>query len=464
MNGKVLSPAVMIRNLPWKLLLMTRDCRRKGGEIEKCLGVYLQCNEGAESTDWSCQAAAELRLLTWDTSLKPYRERLQHRFCPEENDWGFGIFKPWKDVIDPANGYIKDDKIMLEAHVIADAPGCMSWDSKKYTGFVGLKNQGATCYMNSLLQTMFFTNKLRLAVYRMPTKHEEGERSIPVALQRLFLELQFSDKCVETKQLTKSFGWESVDSYRQCDVQELCRFLLEDMEGNMKGTCVEGTIQELFEGKMVSQIRCKHVDYASKREETFFDIQINVLGNRSVAESFKEYCKVETLDGDNKYDAMQFGLQESEKFVQFVSFPPVLHLHLMRFKYDPVSDANVKINDRFEFPEKLELDEFLQCKEATPASYVLHAVLVHTGDNRGGGHYVVYITPKGDGHWCRFNDDVVSRCTKTEAVDDNFGGDENDPKNFTNAYMLVYIRESCLQDVLQPVLEADVKNIFKEKD
>lgn len=36
-----------------------------------------------------------------------------------------------------------------------------SWDSKKHTGFVGLKNQGATCYMNSLLQTLFFTNKLR---------------------------------------------------------------------------------------------------------------------------------------------------------------------------------------------------------------------------------------------------------------------------------------------------------------
>lgn len=35
------------------------------------------------------------------------------------------------------------------------------WDSKKHTGYVGLKNQGATCYMNSLLQTLFFTNQLR---------------------------------------------------------------------------------------------------------------------------------------------------------------------------------------------------------------------------------------------------------------------------------------------------------------
>ena len=31
----------------------------------------------------------------------------------------------------------------------------------------------------------------------------------------------------------------------------------------------------------------------------------------------------------------------------------------------------------------------------TPANYILHAVLVHSGDNHG-WHYVVYISPKGD--------------------------------------------------------------------
>ena len=36
------------------------------------------------------------------------------------------------------------------------------------TGFVGLKNQGATCYMNSLLQTLFHTHEFRRAVYNMP--------------------------------------------------------------------------------------------------------------------------------------------------------------------------------------------------------------------------------------------------------------------------------------------------------
>lgn len=44
-----------------------------------------------------------------------------------------------------------------------------------------------------------------------------------LALQRVFYELQFSDKPVGTKKLTKSFGWETLDSFMQHDVQEFLR-------------------------------------------------------------------------------------------------------------------------------------------------------------------------------------------------------------------------------------------------
>ena len=110
---------------------------------------------------------------------------------------------------------------------------------------------------------------------------------------------------------------------------------------------------------------------------------------------------------------------------------------------------------RFEFPEKLNLDKFLQSPESTPADYTLHAVLVHSGDNHG-GHYVVFINPKGDGKWCKFDDDVVSCCNKNEAIDNNFGGGEMTEevavKHSTNAYMLVYIRDSALSKLYHNVL------------
>lgn len=179
------------------------------------------------------------------------------------------------------------DSVVFRVKIFADAPHGSNWDSKRFTGFVGIRNQGATCYMNSLLQALFFTNELRRAVYQMPTESEDLQTSIPLALQRLFFELQFNERAVNTKRLTKSFGWQSFESLFQHDVQELCRLLLDNMENKMKGTAVENVIPSLFRGKMLSYIRCKHVPYESKKEETFYDIQLKVKNNKDIYEAFK---------------------------------------------------------------------------------------------------------------------------------------------------------------------------------
>ena len=87
-------------------------------------------------------------------------------------------------------------------------------------------------------------------------------------------------------------------------------------------------------------------------------------------------------------------MQDAEKGVLFKTFPPVIHMQLLRFQYDPLTDANVKINDKCEFTEEINLDAFLEKPDPEhPANYILHAVLVHSGDNYG-GHYVAYINPK----------------------------------------------------------------------
>ncbi|XP_071796700.1 ubiquitin carboxyl-terminal hydrolase 7-like [Asterias amurensis] len=457
-----LSPSVIVRNLPWKIMAMQRTSN-SGERTTKTLGFFLQCNAESESQTWSCQASAELRLLN-QRDGPDHTKQIIHLFYSKENDWGFSHFIAWSDLLDPEKGYIKDDAIVLEVQVVADAPHGVSWDSKKLTGYVGLKNQGATCYMNSLLQCLFFTNKLRKAVYLMPTESDDSSKSVPLALQRVFYELQHTEKAVGTKKLTKSFGWETLDSFMQHDVQELCRVLLDNIEIKMKNTCVEDTIPKLFEGKMHSYIKCKHIDYESVRNEPFYDIQLNIKGKKNVYESFRDYIATETMDGENKYDAGEHALQEADKGVIFVKFPPVLHLQLMRFQYDPVTDSNVKINDRYEFPFKLNLDPFLKEPESTPADYTLHSVLVHSGDNHG-GHYVGFINPNGDGKWCKFDDDVVSRCTKQEAIDNNYGGHEDDlsVRHCTNAYMLVYIRDSCKSDLLLTVTDEDIPETLKRR-
>lgn len=225
-------------------------------------------------------------------------------------------------------------------------------------------------------------------------------------------------------------------------------------------------VPKLFEGKMISYIKCKNVPYTSSRIETYYDIQLNIKGKLNIEESFKDYVATELLNGDNRYDAGEYGLQDAEKGVIFSSFPPVLHLHLMRFQYDPITDNSIKFNDRFEFSDVIKLDKFLEQPEKTPATYILHAVLVHSGDNHG-GHYVVFLNTDGKGKWCKFDDDVVSCCKKEEAINQNYGGDDDDlnlnTRNCSNAYMLVYIRESELKNVLQEVAAEDIPDELNER-
>ena len=57
----------------------------------------------------------------------------------------------------------------------------MMHDSKKETGFVGLKNQGATCYMNSLLQTLYNINYFRqVRTLAHPPSEGQHHEQVPV--------------------------------------------------------------------------------------------------------------------------------------------------------------------------------------------------------------------------------------------------------------------------------------------
>uniref|UniRef100_A0A1I7SBQ3 Ubiquitin carboxyl-terminal hydrolase 7 n=1 Tax=Bursaphelenchus xylophilus TaxID=6326 RepID=A0A1I7SBQ3_BURXY len=468
-NPQRLSEAVYIRGMPWKILAIPRDgSRSPNRQTGKCLGFFLQCNgEAGDGENWSCSASAMLRIVPMKEGIEPNIRRISHTFHPKENDWGYSQFVQCDQLLEESGGYIKDDVVRLEVDVSADAPHGVHWDSKRHAGYIGLRNQGATCYMNSILQTLFFTNKLRKAVYMMPTDEDDPESSVALAMQRVFFELQFSDTPVGTRKLTKSFGWDAVDSFLQHDVQELCRVLLDNLESKMSNTTVEGTIPKLFKGKMRSYVRCIDVSFESSREEFFYDVQLNVKGKANIIDSFRDYTESEVLDGDNMYDAGELGMQKAEKGVKFVAFPPVLHLQLMRFQYDPQQDANVKVNDRFEFPEVLQLNEFIdECGEQDDYTYLLQCVLVHAGDFHG-GHYVVYINTNlrsQQPRWCKFDDDVVARCPIREAVQNNFGGDDQETgRSCSNAYMLVYVQKNKLDDVMCSVAEIDIPTHLKQR-
>ncbi|QIX02441.1 hypothetical protein AMS68_007958 [Peltaster fructicola] len=468
---------VPVCRTPWRVLFFPA-----GNAAAESVSFYLEQGFGDEkpADDW--YACAQFMLVlhnSSDPSIYIHHEA-NHRFTADEGDWGFTRFADKNRIFATKfDGHdrplIENDTAKMTAYVrvLKDPTGVLwhnfvNYDSKKETGMVGLRNQGATCYLNSLLQSLYLTGAFRKAVYQIPTESEQdrANSNSAYALQRLFYRLQADQAAVSTQELTHSFGWESRQIFEQQDVQELSRILMEKLETRMKGTDAENALPNMFVGKMKTYLRCINVEYESSRTEDFWDLQLNVSGCKSLDDSFRDYIQVETLEGDNKYAAEGFGLQDAKKGVIFEAFPNVLHLQLKRFEYDFQRDAMMKVNDRYEFPEVWDAAPYLDETADKSESYVyhLHGVLVHSGDLNA-GHYYAFLKPNKTGDFFRFDDDRVTRATKREAIDDNFGGDYTaagitagrgqnpytrqwSTKRSNNAYMLVYIRESKLDQIL----------------
>lgn len=446
-----------------------------------------------DSKNWHVCAQFAIELSDPKNPSNRKLNKSRYRYNNNVTDWGFINLLSMK--VPNENAMIQNNEIdaTIYVRVINDWTGVLwfnfeNYNSKKQTGYVGFYNQGATCYLNSLLQSYFFTMAFRKKVLKIPTQDEVAQdieqireqlfqrKSVSLALQRIFYKLQTSNEPIDTLELTKSFGWDSTDAFTQHDVQELNRILMDKLETKMKNTEIEGCLNDIFVGKMKSFIRCINVDYESSRIEDFWDIQLNVKSLKNVKESFENYVESEVLSGDNKYDAAGYGLQDAEKGVIFESFPPVLYLQLKRFEYNFEYDQLVKINDRYEFFDSIDLKPYLD-KSANNYDedweYELHHVLVHQGDVSV-GHYYAMIKPTPNGSWYRFDDDKVWKVTNHEVFEENFGVQplsqevaksmtrdqimDYQLRRATSAYMLVYVRKCKSNDILK---EVDINDIPK---
>lgn len=111
--------------------------------------------------------------------------------------------------------------------------------------------------------------------------------------------------------------------------------------------------------------------------------------------------------------------------------PPILQFHLKRFEYDWNTDSTAKLNNRFTFPESIDLAPIcIDVEENDSRSeYELQSVIIHMGEY-GVGHYYAYVRPDIESNkWYRFNDDNVDEVTFEEVTMDAFGGKQTKNNN-----------------------------------
>eukprot|EP00698_Gefionella_okellyi_P010466 TRINITY_DN2717_c0_g1_i2.p1 TRINITY_DN2717_c0_g1~~TRINITY_DN2717_c0_g1_i2.p1 ORF type:complete len:1312 (-),score=302.93 TRINITY_DN2717_c0_g1_i2:487-4422(-) len=265
--------------------------------------------------------------------------------------------------------------------------------------FVGLENQGATCYLNSLVQVLFMTPEFRRMIYKFPspppapatpqpdsaatdqqpppalpttandasaistTSQRDRKTDIVFQLQLLFARMQLKfEKAAGTSALTTSFGWTEADSFTQHDVTELNRVLCDNLEQKMAGKKVEThTIAQMYRGEMCRVMRCVECGYIKNKTDDFYDVSLDIKGHKSILSSLAEYTKTEIMDGDNAVfcDQCQKKQKTEVSFkINGAALPMFLNLQLKRFEMDWERMERVKVNDDISFPALLQLDEF----------------------------------------------------------------------------------------------------------
>ncbi|KAJ0261490.1 Ubiquitin carboxyl-terminal hydrolase 23 [Hirschfeldia incana] len=303
----------------------------------------------------------------------------------------------------------------------------------------GLENLGNTCFLNSVLQCLTYTEPL--AAYLQDVGHEKRCRVAGFcalcAMQKHVRDaLQASGKILSPKYLVSNLRCVS-RNFRNCrqeDAHEYMINLLECMHKNClpSGVPSESSdayrtslVHKIFGGSLRSRVTCAKCSHCSDKFDPFLDLSLDITKADSLQRALARFTADELLDDGAKVYQCERCKQKVKATKQLTvsKAPYVLTVHLKRFE----AHRSDKIDRKVEFPSAIDMKPFVSGPYEGNLKYTLYSVLVHYGRSTHSGHYACFVRPSS-GMWYSLDDNRVSQASEKNVFSQK-------------AYMLFYVRD-----------------------